>query len=72
MRGRLRVEVMIKIWVGHGIKMFRKLEGGDGHGGSGDGANIETGGRREIDDITVLETRTGNPATDTRTRGKYF
>lgn len=63
---------MIKVGVGHGIKMFRKFEGSDCHGGSSDRANINTRGRREIDHITVLETRPGNPATDTRTGGKYF
>jgi len=63
---------MVKVWVSHGINVLRKFEGSDRHCGSGDRANIETGGRREIDDITILETRTGNPATDTRARGKYF
>lgn len=61
---------MVKFWVGHGIKMFRKFEGSDGHGGSGDRVNIDTGRRREIDDITVLETRTGKPVADARTGGK--
>lgn len=64
--------VMIKVGVGHGVKMFRKFEGSDCHGGSRDRANINTSGRREINDITVLETRTGNPATDSGTGGKYF
>lgn len=63
---------MIKVRFGHGIKMFRKFEGSDGQGCSRNGANIETRGRREINGITVLETRTGNPATDARTGGKYF
>jgi len=68
----LGVGVMVKVRVSHGIEVFRKFEGSYGQGGSGDRANVDTGGRREIDNITVLETRTGNPTTDTRTGGKYF
>jgi len=68
----LRVGLMIKVWVSHGIEVFRKFEGSYGQCGSGDRANVDTGGRREIDNITFFETRTGNPATDTRTGGRYF
>jgi hypothetical protein len=53
--------------------MFRIFESGDGEGGGRDGEKIKVARRgRDIEGITVLKTRTCNPLTDARTRGKYF